>query len=129
MSKLNPRREQVQAFMAAAADPGPFVMINLLKFKTTTERGEPGEAVYARYLKNATPHVEAVGGRALWYGDAHEVFIGEAEDGWDRALLVQYPSRAAFLQMISDPAYQAISGDREAALERAVLLVSPPVRR
>jgi uncharacterized protein (DUF1330 family) len=36
-------------------------------------------------------------------------------------LLVRYPSRAAFSQMVADPQYQQITGLRTAALDEAVL--------
>jgi hypothetical protein len=43
------------------------------------------------------------------------------EDGWDMVLLVEYPTRLAFLDMIGSPAYQEITHLRTEALTRAEL--------
>jgi uncharacterized protein (DUF1330 family) len=42
--------------------------------------------------------------------------IGPGTGEWDLVLFVQYPSRRAFLTMISDPAYLEIHHHRTAAL-------------
>jgi hypothetical protein len=41
-------------------------------------------------------------------------------------VVVRYPSRSAFLQLVGDPAYQAISHLRTEALEEAVLEATIP---
>ena len=48
--------------------------------------------------------------------------IGPATESWDQALLVEYPSPAAFLKMVSDPAYLAITVHRTAALSDSRLI-------
>ena len=40
--------------------------------------------------------------------------------------MVRYPSRAAFLAMVADPDYQAITHLRTAGLEEAVLQATTP---
>jgi len=47
----------------------------------------------------------------------------EAEE-WDDALLVEYPSRAAFLEMVSQPEYLAAAPHRSAALEDSRLIAT-----
>ena len=52
-------------------------------------------------------------------GVAASPLIGDA--GWDLVVLVEYPSRQAFLDMIGSAAYQEIGHLRTEALERAEL--------
>lgn len=123
MDNLTPNEAELQKFMAAP-DSGPVVMVNLLKFKAETESGEAGEAVYARYMQNAAEFVAEVGGRLLWMGAADQLIVGTADQKWDKVLLVEYPSRKAFLQMVGNPEFQAAQQDRTAALEDTVLLAT-----
>lgn len=123
MEKMVRNEEELQKFMQQP-DNGAVVMINLLKFKKTTESGEPGIASYFRYMQNAAPFLAKVGGKLLWHGVADQYIIAGQDDRWDRVLLVEYPSRAAFLQMISMPEFQAIQHDRTAALEDTVLIAA-----
>lgn len=99
----------------------PFVMLNLLKFKK-----EGGKEAYFRYIKESGPFVEGVGAKVLYFGKANELLNG-TED-WDIVMLVQYPSRKAFLRMANNPDYLRIHEFREAALERAVLYATDPVK-
>ena len=61
--------------------------------------------------------LEERGARVLWQGRADSVVIGDDEaDGWDAVILVEYPSRAAFIEMTSSPKYREVSKDRTSAL-------------
>ena len=67
--------------------------------------------------------VEERGGRVLWSGRVDQVLIGEeAANGWDAIALVQYPSRQAFLDMVSDETYLKSHEHREGGLADTVLL-------
>lgn len=111
---IDPRRSDLERF-AAEPDAGPIVMLNLLRF------APGGRARYEAYLVAATPFVRGVGGEVVYAGEGGAPLVGEAGETWDAVLLVRYPSRAAFLQMIRDPAYQEITALRTAALDTAVL--------
>ena len=122
MNSIHPTEDQVKEFLAKQED-GPIVMINLLKFKRTDgDDTTAAEKQYERYMLHVSPMLEKVGGRLVWMADVDQVFIGTDADQWDRVLLVEYPSRAAFFQMISDPAYMKVHKDRELALENSALL-------
>jgi uncharacterized protein (DUF1330 family) len=124
MKTLQPSAEQLNDF-AELPDTGPIVMINLLKFRETASNGkESGEAAYTRYMINVAPLLEKAGGRLVWMGAVKQVFIGAETDCWDRVMLVEYPSRQAFLNMISAPEYQEAYKYREAGLETSALLVT-----
>ncbi len=72
--------------------------------------------------------VEERGGRVLWSGRAEQVLIGDPAADWDVVVLVEYPSRAAFVEMVSSPEYLEAHADREAGLERTVVLACSPGR-
>ena len=120
---IEPTEQSLAAFAAdAAADTGPIVMINLLKFD-----GADGAASYEQYALAVMPHLESVGATVLYAGDVARRVIGD--DGaveWDAVLAVQYPSRAAFLTMIENPEYQAIHHLRSEALETSELIATVP---
>jgi uncharacterized protein (DUF1330 family) len=126
MGNVSPTGKQIKELMNSADDK-PVVMVNLLKFRKITESGEEGRKAYERYGRNIMPILQEIGARVLWLGSVKQVFIGGEYDYWDEVLLVEYPSRKVFLQMISRPDYLEIHKDREMALENSALLASKPV--
>lgn len=119
-----PTEEQVTA-LNAAADDGPIVMLNLLRFKPMADgidEGITGAEAYARYSAATEPFLRAVGGRLQTALQAQQTVIGPAENEWDLVLLVEYPSRARFIEMASNPEYLKIHAHREAALADSRLI-------
>jgi uncharacterized protein (DUF1330 family) len=98
----------------ADAAASPVVMLNLLAFEPGA-----GRERYAEYGEAVAPLLEEAGGRVLFAGDAAPPLIGEA--GWDMVLLVEYPTRRAFLEMTGSEAYLEIAHLRTEGLERAEL--------
>ncbi|WP_164020004.1 DUF1330 domain-containing protein [Pyxidicoccus trucidator] len=116
---VDPNRADIQRFVQE--DPGgPVVMLNLVRFK------EGGRASYAEYASAVMPFLLKAGGQPLYAGDGSTALVAESGQSWDAVLLVRYPSRAAFLQMVEDPEYQRISHLRTAALQEAVLQATSP---
>ena len=69
------------------------------------------------------PLLKACGGTILWAGDVTGVALGDdATDDWDYAVLVQYPSRRAFVDVMRSPEYAAINEHRLAGLRKHVIL-------
>jgi uncharacterized protein (DUF1330 family) len=114
MSSVVPKPEALSA-LAQSSDEGPVVMLNLLKFKKGS-----GEADYMQYGEPALKMVEALGGRVLFVGRVEQAVVGDST--WDAVALVEYPSRKAFLKMISDPEYLKLHAHRERGLERTELI-------
>ena len=116
-----PSMEQASSFFGGAEN-GPFVMVNLLKFKDKAEYGDgsdsdlSGAAAYDRYGKAIQACLAAVGGRQIYAGAVNGMMIGEVEDQWDMIALVEYPSLAAMQKMLSSPEYRAIESHRKAGL-------------
>jgi uncharacterized protein (DUF1330 family) len=90
------------------------VMLNLLRFKP-----DGGRERYAEYGAAVTPLLEKAGARVVFLGDPALPLLGE--ESWDSVLLVEYPTRQAFLEMIGSAEYQAIGHLRTEALERGEL--------
>jgi uncharacterized protein (DUF1330 family) len=106
--------EEGFADLSRRADEGPVTMLNLLLFKE-----DGGRERYLEYGEAVLPLLERAGGRVVFQGQAAPVVLGEGS--WDLVLLVEYPTRGAFLEMIGSPAYQAIAHLRTEALERGEL--------
>jgi len=123
MGAIRPNPDQFKALASAAAkDGGPVVMLNLLKFK---QGG--GAREYGQYGDAARGMVERLGGRVLYIGRCDQVLIGDAAEGWDAIAVVEYPSRQAFIDMVSQSDYQQAHEHREAGLERTVLMATTPM--
>lgn len=102
-------------------DPGgPVVMLNLLRF------AEGGRSSYARYSAEIQPFLAKVGGHVVYAGACSTALVAPDGHAWDSILLVAYPSRRAFSEMVADPDYQQITGLRTAALSEAVLQATVP---
>jgi uncharacterized protein (DUF1330 family) len=118
MESNMPNPEAIQA-LTQSTNQGRVVMLNLLKFKPAG-----GADSYAEYGKRVTPLLERFAAKAIFAGPVTTTVIGSKS--WDSMLLVEYPSRKAFLAMVSSPEYQAISHFREDALERSELHAISP---
>jgi uncharacterized protein (DUF1330 family) len=114
---MEPTREQLDALSADEHD-GPVVMLNLVRYD-----GAGGKEEYLTYSRGFIPLLKQLGGTILWGGDVTGVAIGDdAADDWDYAVLVRYPSRQAFVDVMTSEAYAAINPHRLAALTKHLIL-------
>lgn len=130
---ITPTRDQFTEFAQGTRD-GEIVMINLLHFaKRDTDTAEPtapstGAGAYRDYSDQVVQMVEARGGKVIWTGRPENVLIGDSEkDDWDLVALVSYPSRAAFIDMVTSSSYQEAHTHRDRGLDRTVLLACEPL--
>lgn len=93
--------------VAALPDKGPVVMANLVKFRERSLDGDgSGWDAYQRYSNAVIKLIKGYGGTILWAGDVEGVSLGvPADHDWDYLVLVQYPSRADFVAMVTSDAY------------------------
>ena len=118
-SSLEPTPEQLEALAARQAD-APVVMINLLQF-----RADGGRQSYLRYMKEVMSHLQRVGGTVRYSGESPAVVIGDGEKPWwDVIMVVEYPSPAAFLDMVTNEEYLKIHHYRANALDRGDLIAT-----
>ena len=134
MASIEPSPEQLRALVAEANGDAPVVMINLLRYRERAVYApgadvEPcsGRDAYGRDQVGVTPLLAEAGASVLWFGRARQTVIGPDAEHWDDAILVQYPSRSAFLAMVSRPAYQRIAMHRTAALADSRLIATETV--
>lgn len=111
-----PNEEGFAAFAQRAqqAGDGPVTMLNLLALKP-----DGGRERYEQYGAAVAPLLERVGGRIVYAGEAVPPLLGD--DRWDLVALVEYPTRQAFLDMVSSPEYLAIAHLRGEALSKGEL--------
>lgn len=120
-NQIHPSPDQAKAFFSGEED-GPMCMVNLLKFKekaTYADGSEPdlsGRDAYLRYGMGVQACLAAVGGTARFTGFVTDLMLGDVEELWDMVAIAEYPSRAAMLQMVQSPEYQAITKHRDAGL-------------
>ena len=116
-----PSPDQAMDFFGAPED-GPFVMVNLLKFKAHAEYPDGSDAhltgaqAYARYGEEVRKLVERLGGKIRYQGRVSGLLLGEVEELWDAVALAEYPSLAAVQAMALSPAMHAIEHHRKAGL-------------
>ena len=108
-----PNEQAMTAFAGRASD-GPVYMLNLLEFAP-----DGGAERYGEYGAAVAPLLEKAGGKPVFAGRPTESLIGEGS--WDMMLLISYPTRQAFLDMVSSPEYQEIEHLRSEALIRSEL--------
>jgi uncharacterized protein (DUF1330 family) len=95
------------------------VMLNLLRYRETAENGSgvdglTGREAYEAYGKEFAKLHPRFGGEPVWMGRGLNSIIGDEE--WDIVILVRYPTRRQFVDMLQDPDYLAIAPMRAAAL-------------
>jgi uncharacterized protein (DUF1330 family) len=120
-NKVNPNADQMAGFMDSSVE-GPIAMVNLLKFKEKAEYSDERETnlsgveAYGIYARGVAKTLAMVGGKMLFFGNVSRLMLGEVEELWDQVAIAQYPSRAAMLEMMQLPEYQAIHMHRDAGL-------------
>src|SRR3990172_10470102 len=108
MPHIKPTRDQITRF-AQSGDEGPIVMLNLLRFadRAAGDAGKSGADSYETYGDQMREIMAERGIKLLWRGRADSVVIGDDDgDAWDMVLLVEYPSRKAFLEMATSKEYE-----------------------
>ena len=108
---------QLAALAERPAD-APVVMVNLLQFKNPG-----GLERYLQYGLEAAPHLERVGARIIYGGVAPAILLGDGQKPWwDAILIVEYPTPAAFIEMVTAPDYPEEL--RATALDRGDLIAT-----
>ncbi len=99
------------------------VIVDLLDFSD-----DGGATAYARdFEQPASAMIAALGGRTIWKARPDTVVRGQAGDAWSALELVAYPSRSAFIELVTSSDYRALLDARDAALKRSAVLAAIPV--
>jgi uncharacterized protein (DUF1330 family) len=126
MSKnIDPTAEQFGQFKNLPRDT-PIMMLNLIKLNQQADykdgRVATGAEAYHHYGNQSGPIFSSVGGTILWRGQPECIVIGPKDEHWDIAFIAQYPNAGAFLEMVTNPDYQAVVFHRQAAVEDSRLI-------
>ncbi len=122
LTQVKPSQEQMAQLMAYPKDT-PVVMVNILKFKAKTEKGnETGQEAYTRYYKNTQAFIAKAEAKLIWKGAVATTIIGDSNNQPDMIFLVEYPTVNHFLGVITSPQYREIADDRTIALEYGGLI-------
>jgi len=133
MSVLIPTEEQLAKLQSLPGDE-PVGALNLFHFNDKAkyqpedpEYGTPaaditGREAYARYGDIAGGFIRDLGGRVVFSAPIDQVMIGPASPPWDLAAVMYFPTRKAFMQMLSDSEFQSASRHRKAALASHTML-------
>jgi uncharacterized protein (DUF1330 family) len=112
---VDPTGQDLKRYLAE--DPGgPVVMLNLLRYKA-----DGGREGYQRYVEAFEQHAGRFGAELVYVGDCQSILVAPEHWDWDAVLMVRYPSRQAFSDMVRDPEYQQVTHLRTEALDEAVL--------
>jgi uncharacterized protein (DUF1330 family) len=116
---IDPTKETFARFRAADR-PGPIHMLNLVRFREHAAypdgRQATGAEAYAAYGRDSHPVFARLGGRIVWRGSFELMLIGPTDERWDECFIAEYPSVAAFVEMIRDPVYREAVKHRQAAV-------------
>lgn len=128
INHIDPTADQLTAF-AGADLTTPIVMLNLNRYRDRAAYDDPGPGddlsgreAYLRYGEVALRAMAEVGAQILWMAPAEQVFAGCDHEVYDEALLVWYPNRGAFLQMLALDWYREALVHRTAALAQASVI-------
>ncbi len=132
---VDPERENFDYFKSLPRDT-PIEMLNLIRFKDSAtypdghaQAGKvlSGFEAYQRYGKESGPIFERVGGSIIWRGKMEALLIGPSDEAWDACFIARYPNSSAFLEMVTDPAYQIAVVNRQAAVQTSRLIRMKPI--
>jgi uncharacterized protein (DUF1330 family) len=105
-------------------------MLNLIRLRKRAKyedgREATGAEAYAAYGRESEPMFKKVGGKIVFAGSPRLVVIGPDDEEWDLCFIAEYPSAAAFGEMVKNPDYQAIVYHRQAAVKDSRLIRMKP---
>lgn len=126
---IDPTREMFGTFRSLPEE-GPIHMLNLVRLRDHADYPDGTEAsgaeAYAAYGRESGPIFRRVGGRIDWSGEFRLMLIGPEDERWDLCFIAEYPSGAAFVEMVKDPEYQKAVRHRQAAvLDSRLIRLAP----
>lgn len=131
---LHPEPGAIEAFADAGRDE-PVVMLNLLRYADRAvgdlaQDGWTGRDAYREYSRRVAPLLAEAGAAVLYQGEvAAGLVVADDDVAWDEVLCVRYPTRRAFLAMVSSERYREAVGYRTAALADSRLIATAPAGR
>jgi len=129
VTHVDPTRERFGAFKNLPQGE-PVHMLNLVRLRDKPAypdgRDANGREAYQAYSRESGPVFRRLGGRQLWIGRPDVTLIGPEDERWDIAFIAEYPSGAAFIEMVRDPVYREAVKHRQAAVADSGLIRMKP---
>lgn len=120
----------------AATNTEPIHFLTLLRFKPKAQYepgveppgGRPltGHEAYLTFGSILSALMAEAGAVPVMSSSSNRIVEGPTGEKWDMMIIVRYPSRAAFLQLVESSAYQAIVHHRTAALADSRTVLTEP---
>ena len=135
MTNIAPTADQLAAFRDLPFGE-PIEMLNLLRFRETADyppdhaaasEALSGREAYHRYIEGTQAIGAKLGLDVLWTAAPALTLIGPADEAWDMVFVARYPDAEAFLALIGDPDYIALTVHRTAALADSRLIRCKPI--
>ena len=121
----------LQAFLEQEIT-GPVALVHLLKFKARAEYADgretelTGAEAYGLYRREMVQRGTSSGGRLVFSGAVSHLVLGEVEEMWDEVMVVEFPSKEAFVEIISSPEIAESGVHRRAGLAGQLLIATIP---
>lgn len=131
--KLEPSENQLAKLISLSIET-PLAVLNLFEFNTMAnyQSGDPeyatsaseisGQEAFNLYGDVVGKTIEDLGGRVVMQAPTEQILIGNEAANWHAAAIMYFPSRGAFLQMMSDANFQRASRHRKAALKNHYMI-------
>jgi uncharacterized protein (DUF1330 family) len=113
---IEPTAEDLRR-LAGSDDKGPFVLAQLLRFV------EGGRETYISYSREAQGILRDRGVQIVYAGECIEPLAASKDQTWDAIVLIRYPSRAAYVEMLADDAFLRIAEIRRKSLRDAAFFI------
>jgi len=128
-----PTESQIATLQSLPGD-APIAALNLFKLHEraqyrpedpefgTPEADVSGQEAFSRYSAEAGAKLRSLGGNTVFTASVDQVMIGPEALDFDLAAVMYFPTRSAFMAMLSDPDFQSASRHRYAALAKHNML-------
>ena len=116
MTRLEPNVEVVSAL---AEGEGRFAVVLLIRHRADAE--------YTAWIDAVLPRLSQVGARIVWVGNGAEPIVGEPSRRWDSIVVVEFPSRDAFLDLVQASGWNRVEGLRVAGMDQNEIYGCVPV--
>lgn len=105
---------------------GSVQLLNLVRLRERAAypdgRIATGVEAYQTYGRMSEPVLARLGAKIAWEGRFEMMLIGPEEERWDLSFVAEYPSIAAFNEILRDPVYRDAAAHRKAAAEDTRLI-------
>ena len=120
----------IQMSATTPAEDGPVWMVNLMKFRDVADYPDDPESTIsgrdADKLYAPLEILDEVGAKILFLANVEQQVDGAP--AWDQVVVVKYPTRRSFTEMLQRPDYQERHVHKEAGMETTIIVACQPIQ-